>query len=128
MFAIMFNFFSFIPSILPPMNVIYQKKIVLPSVSPFDIIYERIEDNRAEIQVTGNHKMFGNIYYDENYNSIIDIDIRQALESFDCSLLAVDYNNMKDVIELVIQFEYFIYVKPKKKFMLRCKDENNLII
>lgn len=94
MFAIMFNFFSFIPSILPPMNVIYQKKIVLPSVSPFDIIYERIEDNRAEIQVTGNHKMFGNIYYDENYNSIIDIDIRQALESFDCSLLAVDYNNM----------------------------------
>lgn len=124
----MLIFFSFIPSVLPPMNVIYQKKIVLPSITPFDIIYERVEDNRAEIQLTGNHKMFSNIYYDENYNSIIDFEMRQALESFDCSLLALDYNNMKDVIELVIQFEYFIYVKPKKKFMLRCKDENNLII
>ncbi|AET73165.1 hypothetical protein PGAG_00276 [Phaeocystis globosa virus 12T] len=121
MFAIMMNCFTFLTTVLPPKNIIYRGSIVLPfsSVKPIYINYQRIEDYRVEIKLTGDINMVGNIHYDENYKSVLDEQIMNVLDRYSCSLPYVEYDNILDTVRLNIQMELFEFVKPQKNITLR---------
>ena len=124
MFAIMMNCFTFLTTVLPPKNIIYCGSIVLPfsSVKPIYINYQRIEDYRVEIKLTGDINMVGIIDYDRNYKSVLDEQIMKVLDRYSCSLPYVEYDNVLDTVRLNIQMELFKFVKPQKKITLRCID------
>ena len=121
MFAIMMNCFTFLTTILPPKNIIYCGSIVLPfsSVKPVYINYQRIEDYRVEIKLTGDINMVGIIQYDKNYKSVLDEQIMKVLDRYSCSLPYVEYDNILDTVKLNIQMELFKFVKPQKNITLR---------
>ena len=121
MFAIMMNCFTFLTTVLPPKNIIYCGSIVLPfsSVKPVYINYQRIEDYRVQIKLTGDINMVGIIQYDKNYKSVLDEQIMKVLDRYSCSLPYVEYDNILDTVRLNIQMELFEFVKPQKKITLR---------
>ena len=124
MFAIMMNCFTFLTTVLPPKNIIYCGSIVLPfsSVKPIYINYQRIEDYRVQIKLTGDINMVGIIQYDKNYKSVLDEQIMKVLDRYSCSLPYVEYDNILDTVKLNIQMELFKFVKPQKNITLRCID------
>ena len=120
------NCFTFLTTVLPPKNIIYCGSIVLPfsSVKPVYINYQRIEDYRVEIKLTGDINMVGIIQYDKNYKSVLDEQIMKVLDRYSCSLPYVEYDNILDTVKLNIQMELFKFVKPQKNITLRCIDND----
>ena len=102
-----------INNILPPINNIYNTNINIPFIGNQEITYQRIENFKSVIKLSGIIYQNGYIYYDMNnpHKYILDDNLKYIINKYKCYIDEPLYDKKNDKIELKIKIKLINYTK-----------------
>jgi hypothetical protein len=100
-------------NVLPPINNIYYTNINIPLIGKQDVTYQRIENLKSVIKLSGKINQNGYIYYDMNnpYKYTLDDKLKYIINKYRCSIDNPIYYTNSDIIELKIKINLINYTK-----------------